>query len=189
MREAHSLGRGSAYSTPHRTFRIPRISETRFYRRPSGKSLLADEAMTEMTEFQNLHEVGVEILKLFKQVKNIDTTVDGGTTGQEWSRGAIAAEADRFELWSINLGLFVSGHGSLDYRLRQAENLKQTIGTFLSNLNTALKEGQCRRGSRGARFTNASTSIGVLDKQEQRTGSGVCRRPSCQYPGLRWSRR
>ena len=100
-----------------------------------------DQAMTGLTEMRNLYEVGVEVLKLFKRVKNIDTSTDGNLTNEEWPHAAITAEADRFELWSVNLGLFVSGHGSLDYRLRQAESLKHTIKTFLTNLYTALIEG------------------------------------------------
>ena len=90
---------------------------------------------------KTLHEVGVEILILFKRVKNIDIAVDSNSTDVDWPHAAIAAEADRFEFWSINLGLFVSGHGSLEYRLRQAESLKHTVETFLANLSIALAQG------------------------------------------------
>ncbi|KAL4911445.1 hypothetical protein BDW74DRAFT_142923 [Aspergillus multicolor] len=52
----------------------------------------------------------------------------------------IAAEADRFELWAVNLGLFVAGHGSLDYRVREAESISGTLHRFMISLNEALAE-------------------------------------------------
>ncbi|PQE07748.1 meiosis-specific serine threonine- kinase mek1 protein [Rutstroemia sp. NJR-2017a BVV2] len=57
-------------------------------------------------------------------------------------RRIFAAEADRFELWSVNLGLFVYGHGSLDYRVREAPSLKSTLQEFIADLNRALIEGE-----------------------------------------------
>ncbi len=42
----------------------------------------------------------------------------------------------------MNLGLFVAGHGSLDYRVRDAEKLAQTIRRFMKELVDTLGEGK-----------------------------------------------
>ncbi|KAH8812882.1 hypothetical protein F5884DRAFT_668366, partial [Xylogone sp. PMI_703] len=86
-----------------------------------------------------LAEMGLETIALLKQVKNIDKPAENMIT-EEWPRGLFAAEADRFDLWAVNLGLFVSGHGSLDYRLRDAERLESTIRKFIKDLNSSLNE-------------------------------------------------
>lgn len=90
-------------------------------------------------EKATLAETGLETMKLFKQVKAIDNLARN--TKHEWPKALFAAEADRFELWAINLGLFVSGHGSLDYRIREAESLERTLRRFMSDLNDSLVEG------------------------------------------------
>ena len=96
--------------------------------------------MAEATEPQTLNHTGLETIKLFKQIKAIDKLA--GTAGhEEWPKAEFAGEADRFELWAVNLGLFVSGHGSLDYRVRQAESIGYTLRRFLTGLNNALAEG------------------------------------------------
>lgn len=89
---------------------------------------------------RTLADSGLETIRLFKKVKNIDTFPDDKAT-QDWPKGLFAAEADRFDLWAVNLGLFVSGHGSLDYRLREAEKLESTIHRFIEDLNSSLIEG------------------------------------------------
>ena len=109
--------------------------------------------MAGFTGTQSLLEAGVETLQLFKQVKSVDTMIEGKFAHKDWPFTAIAAESDRFELWSVNLGLFVFGHGSLDYRLRHAESLKTTIGTFLVDLNTTLVQGQSQYRSQVSRLT------------------------------------
>jgi hypothetical protein len=86
-----------------------------------------------------LHDTGVETKELFQLV--IDEPA-GDTGHEEWPKAQFAAEADRFELWAVNLGLFVSGHGSLDYRVRQAENVKSMLQKFMTALNDSLAEGQ-----------------------------------------------
>lgn len=52
----------------------------------------------------------------------------------------LASEAEKFELWAVNLGLFVAVHGSLDYHLREAGRLSETIRRF--GLITELLESQ-----------------------------------------------
>ena len=85
----------------------------------------------------SLADLGFEALSLFRRVQ----TVDEGKTTQDWPEVSFTAEAERFELWAVNLGLFVVGHGSLDYRLREADRLAQTIRRFLQELMDTLAEG------------------------------------------------
>ena len=113
--------------------------------------------MTEANGIESLHDLGIEILKLFKRVKTLDATADSS-----WPHAAVAAEADRFEFWSINLGLFIPGHGSLDYRLRQTEGLENTIRTFLTSLHAALEEGGSFCGLGHSWLTGTLTSPRIL---------------------------
>ena len=68
----------------------------------------------------SLADIGFEALSLFQRVQTDETPAD-------WPAVSFANEAERFELWVINLGVFVLGHGSLDYRVREADSLAQTI--------------------------------------------------------------
>ena len=86
----------------------------------------------------SLADMGFEILSLFQQVQ----TEDGKDPFQGWSAASFTVEAERFELWAVNLGLFVMGHGSLDYRVREADRLAQTIRRFLQELMDSLIEGE-----------------------------------------------
>ena len=81
----------------------------------------------------SLSSVGLDIRHLFGKVDCLDRQV-GDTKYQEWPRALFAAESDRFELWSVNMGLFVPGHGSLDYRIRDAASLKTTFAKFMTDL-------------------------------------------------------
>jgi hypothetical protein len=91
---------------------------------------------------RTLAETGQETFSLFKQVTAINQAPENSTTKEFWPKAALVAEADRFELWAISLGLLVPGHGSLDYRVREAETLYNTCQTFLGDLNGSLLEGQ-----------------------------------------------
>ncbi|KAF3250365.1 hypothetical protein TWF128_007521 [Orbilia oligospora] len=86
---------------------------------------------------QTLNELGLETTELFSKIAwkfENDTSIDAsiGTL--------LSAEADRFGLWAVSLGLFVPGHGSLDYRVREAENIRTVIKGFLETLNESLNE-------------------------------------------------
>ena len=97
----------------------------------------------------SLGDLGFRVLSLFERAQ----AVNGDKTLQTWPAASFTAEAERFELWAVNLGLFVVGHGSLDYRVREAERLAQTIRRFLLELIDSLAEGGtflvriCRRVS------------------------------------------
>jgi hypothetical protein len=91
-----------------------------------------------LRESAPLADVGFEALSLFQRVQNVDSD----KTPEEWPAASFATEAERFELWAVNLGLFVVGHGSLDYRVREADRLAQTIRRFLQELIDSLAEGE-----------------------------------------------
>lgn len=85
-----------------------------------------------------LADLGLEVLRLFKRVQDMDSD----KISKDWPAASFAAETERFELWAVNLGLFVAGHGSLDYRVREADRLAQTIRRFLQELMDSLAEGE-----------------------------------------------
>ncbi|KAF7555326.1 hypothetical protein G7046_g6577 [Stylonectria norvegica] len=96
----------------------------------------------------SLASEGLQIMHLFNRLQSLEET-----TAQEKTRQSsldstssthlpldlFIAEADRFQLWAENLGLFVIGHGSLDYRLRQTESIKSTLQRFLESLKASLE--------------------------------------------------
>lgn len=86
----------------------------------------------------SLADLGFEALKVFQQVLDLKSD----ELSQDWPAASFASEAERFELWAVNLGLFVVGHGSLDYRVREADRLAQTIRRFLQELVDTLEEGE-----------------------------------------------
>ncbi|CEJ62662.1 hypothetical protein PMG11_11156 [Penicillium brasilianum] len=95
--------------------------------------------MTEATKTKTLADIGLETMRLFNQVNSIDQLA-ANPRHRAWPKAQFAAEADRFELWAVNLGLFVSGHGSLDYRVREAESIQHTLQMFMTALNISLIE-------------------------------------------------
>ena len=50
-------------------------------------------------------------------------------------------EFDQFRIWAENIGVFASDHESLDYRLREASDVKEGIVSLLQSLRTDLEEG------------------------------------------------
>ena len=86
----------------------------------------------------SLADLGMEALNLFQRIQ----TEHSDKISQDWPSVSFSTEAERFELWAVNLGLFVIGHGSLDYRVREADRLAQTIRRFLQDLLDSLAEGR-----------------------------------------------
>ena len=87
-----------------------------------------------------LAAAGFRTVALFEKAKVIDQSSEAARR-LEWPAASLAAEADRFQLWAVNLGLFVSGHASLDYRVRDAESIRLVILRFITSLGDALTEG------------------------------------------------
>lgn len=50
-------------------------------------------------------------------------------------------EFGKFKIWTANLGVLAKGHGSLDWRLRDADVTRSTILSLLQQLNQTLQLG------------------------------------------------
>lgn len=86
----------------------------------------------------SLADLGSNVIDLFRKVeKALKQGAD-----EAWPEEYFVAESDRFELWAANMGLFVAGHGSLDYRVREAERLAQTLRRFMQDLINSLDDGE-----------------------------------------------
>ncbi|KAK3395010.1 hypothetical protein B0H63DRAFT_556124 [Podospora didyma] len=95
-----------------------------------------------MVNITSLALMGMESAQLFRAIDSIENPRAVGVEKkpEEWPKARFAAEADRFELWAANLGVFVSGHGSLDYRVQDAGSIRDTFHRFLAELNRSLHE-------------------------------------------------
>lgn len=65
-------------------------------------------------------------------------TLSLGQTSSEWAKD----ECDRFKLWSQNIGAHRKGRSSLDYRLRDASNLRKQAVDLVGDLAQALEDGK-----------------------------------------------
>lgn len=82
----------------------------------------------------SLHELGLVVEEAFD-------TLPVTEQSNEWLKDQdLTSEAERFELWAKNLGLFTDGHASLDYRLRDATFVKDRFKELLRDLAEHLKE-------------------------------------------------
>jgi hypothetical protein len=86
-----------------------------------------------------LADVGINIADLFGHLK---VTGIGLSDPSKSKQFALENLSDRFDLWAVNLGLHHSGHSSLDYRLRDADLLQQTIRTLLLDLSNSLTQSK-----------------------------------------------
>lgn len=83
----------------------------------------------------SLAQVGLDVIGLFDKI--IKKIISGQTT-TDLQLDAVANESQRFKLWAVNLGLHQPGHGSLDYRFRDAPQIYQYAGKLLWDLREAL---------------------------------------------------
>ncbi|KAI1115604.1 hypothetical protein F5Y14DRAFT_117188 [Nemania sp. NC0429] len=82
----------------------------------------------------SLHELGLMVAEGFNNLVVIEQS-------NEWLKEQdLTSEAERFELWAKNLGLFADGHASLDYRLRDATFVKDRFEELFRDLIEHLKE-------------------------------------------------
>jgi len=84
-----------------------------------------------------LAKLGATTMAQLNELRVIDSS-----PSVRWPTTLFAAEADRFELWAVNVGLFESGCGSLDTRVTGADSLAHAIRLMLSDFNTSLTEGK-----------------------------------------------
>ncbi|KAM3066646.1 hypothetical protein ACMFMG_002358 [Clarireedia jacksonii] len=90
-----------------------------------------------LTENSSLTEVGSQTTELLNKLRRINLPYDEKA---DWIRALFSAQADRFELWAVNVGLFDDGHQSLDHRLEDSESLKGTLHKFITDLSRAITE-------------------------------------------------
>lgn len=89
-----------------------------------------------MSGDETLADLGSNAIDLFRKVeKALKESADPA-----WPDDILIMESERFELWAANMGLFVAGHGSLDYRVREAERLEQTLRRFMQDLIDSLDD-------------------------------------------------
>ena len=85
----------------------------------------------------SLSSLGQEVVESF--TKAIDACKNGSTTlTQQIDPFQLRTQQERFHLWAVNLGLFSTGHGALQYRLRDADFVRGYIGKVLSELSEDL---------------------------------------------------
>ena len=56
----------------------------------------------------------------------------------------VVNEYERFDLWAVNIGLYHSGHSSLDYRFRDAPSFADFVRHLLSELFDLVVDGEFR---------------------------------------------
>lgn len=88
-----------------------------------------------------LAQAALEVTWLFIAVNNTHRTISD-EHHSSWPVALFSVELDWFELWAQNMGFFVTGHGSLDYRVREAESLAAVLLRFLIDLGSGLVEGK-----------------------------------------------
>ncbi|KAM3537190.1 hypothetical protein ARSEF1564_009890 [Beauveria bassiana] len=81
---------------------------------------------------QELQSLGRTVANSFQRLVEAPWTDDQDTALP--SRRRIAAEEERFRLWARTLGLFQTGHASLDYRVRDASFIKASLTDILTEL-------------------------------------------------------
>ncbi|UKZ72547.1 hypothetical protein TrVFT333_000178 [Trichoderma virens FT-333] len=78
---------------------------------------------------ESLADIGLATMKRFKLLQEAELeSVEKQSL--EWPKHLFLAQFERFELWAVNLGVFVMGHGSLDYRIRDSEILAYLHGNI-----------------------------------------------------------
>lgn len=92
-------------------------------------------------EDESLAHVGHVIYALLEQVAIFRPKLPSNSEALQ-TLNLIINESDRFKIWSSSTGLLIPGHGSLDYRVREAESLSKTFCSFLTDLRENFEEGR-----------------------------------------------
>ncbi|TFA98892.1 hypothetical protein CCMA1212_009358 [Trichoderma ghanense] len=89
---------------------------------------------------ESLADAGLAAMQRFKLLQQFEIQEPASNESKIWPKSLFLAQFDRFELWAVNLGLFVMGHGSLDYRIRDSESMREAILKMVKNLTRSLDE-------------------------------------------------
>lgn len=110
---------------------------------------------------ESLADAALAAMQQFKLLQQFEGSQSVQSEPESWPKGLFLAQFNRFELWAVNLGVFVMGHGSLDYRIRDSESMREAILKMLQNLTRSLEEG---KGSSCHLFDSVSkVYLAVLD--------------------------
>lgn len=86
----------------------------------------------------SLATIGRDIFTLLDEAENlIGSHNDEGIQQFEISA---CSQSQRFRIWATDLGLLVPGHGSLDYRVREADNIRRVLDSYLNDLTGYLRD-------------------------------------------------
>ncbi|KAH0497736.1 hypothetical protein TgHK011_005022 [Trichoderma gracile] len=89
---------------------------------------------------ESLADAGLAAMQRFKLLQQFEVQEAVLNEFKNWPKEPFLAQFDRFELWAVNLGLFVMGHGSLDYRIRDSESMRDAILKMVMDLTRSLDE-------------------------------------------------
>lgn len=92
--------------------------------------------MAEAVPSEHLISLGTRIETLIWQVKTLRDKSPILNDATLWA--SFEHEYERWRLWAENLGLFHLGHGSLDYRLRDADSLTGFVRDLFQDLSRVL---------------------------------------------------
>ena len=93
------------------------------------------------TQTTPLAFIGQTSIDLFQRcIEGFGKHTNPSTDISPQNRSMFTCEYEKLKTWTTSLGLFVSNHGSLDYRLRDKKSLRDTSVSFLKDLNQYLKD-------------------------------------------------
>lgn len=90
---------------------------------------------------QSIGGIVRDCLESFDSVLSDRAEVEG-KVGESLFLSKIKDEQDKFKVWSGNIGAHRKGMSSLDYRLRDASNLRKEVESLLEDLLEALTDGK-----------------------------------------------
>lgn len=90
----------------------------------------------------SISKIGLNCQERFTAlIHTLRRTDDGGPNDLSNVIEAVEEELGRFRTWANNIGAVSSGRGSLDYRVRAADFLRQNVKSLLKDLEASLEEG------------------------------------------------
>jgi hypothetical protein len=116
---------------------------------------------------ESLSHVGHAIYALLEQIAIFRTNLPSNSEAVQ-TLNLIINESDRFKIWSSSTGLLIPGHGSLDYRVREAESLSKTFRSFLTDLWENFEEGKLSKFQKlcSERFSDTILTVLALGLQD-----------------------
>lgn len=85
-------------------------------------------------------QLGLECQRQFLTLKKALQNVNGGESEYVLPTTAIEDELGRFRVWASNIGAMTSGQASMDYRVRNAGYLRESVKSLLEDLKQSLSE-------------------------------------------------